>query len=102
MRARCLERARGMIQSRGPTPRQRFMARIVLESLESFERDRCVDLFRRDDGTFGFESFRRDPEAQGWYSVGGFSDEIFPSREAAVAAARRRVSWFEEPGTAER
>lgn len=90
MRARCLERARGMIQSRGPTPRQRFMARIVLESLESFERDRCVDLFRR------------DPEAQGWYPVGGFSDEIFPSREAAVAAARRRVSWFEEPGTAER
>ena len=31
---------------------------------------RCVDLFRRPDGTFGYEEFRRDPEDQGVVDAG--------------------------------
>ena len=38
---------------------------VVLESVENDEHDRCVDLFRRHDGSFGFEVFRRDVEDAG-------------------------------------
>jgi hypothetical protein len=34
----------------------------VLVSLENSAGDRCVDIFARDDGTFGFEEYRKDPE----------------------------------------
>ena len=33
---------------------------VVVDSIENFERDRCVDIFRRPDGSYGFEEFRRD------------------------------------------
>jgi hypothetical protein len=54
-------------------------------------------VFRREDGSFGFESFRRDPEGGGrWFAIGNFGEETFEDREAAVLSARRRVSWFDE------
>jgi hypothetical protein len=37
----------------------------VLASIETDDGLRCVDLFRRPDGTFGYQEFRRDPEDQG-------------------------------------
>ena len=37
----------------------------VLASHQTLEADRCVDVFSRPDGTFGFEEFRRDPEDMG-------------------------------------
>jgi hypothetical protein len=70
---------------------------IVLQSLENFEHDRCVDLFRRDDATFGFESFRRDHEAKGgWFPVGGFADDVFSDLGSALQSAQRRVPWFDD------
>ena len=35
---------------------------LVFTSIENLEHDRCVDLFRRPDGSYGFEEFRRDVE----------------------------------------
>jgi len=56
---------------------------------------RCVDVFRRPDGTFGFEEYRRDSEdARGWFPVGFFSDHVFGSEEAALREARARVRWL--------
>ena len=52
--------------------------RSVLASPSTAAVDRCVDIFRRPDGTFGFEVFRRDPEDMGswtpfaYYSVREF------------------------------
>ena len=37
----------------------------VVASYQTPEADRCVDVFSRPDGTFGFEEFRRDPEDMG-------------------------------------
>jgi hypothetical protein len=34
----------------------------VLRSIETDDAARCVDLFVRPDGTFGFEEYRRDIE----------------------------------------
>ena len=68
---------------------------VVLDSFENFEGSRCVDLFRRPDGTFGFEEFRRDPEDAGlWTPVGYFSGKDFSSRELAIAAAQKAVTWL--------
>lgn len=68
---------------------------VVLASIETDQGDRCVDLFLRPDGTFGFEEFRRDPEDAGaWTPVAWFSSTVFATRAEAEAAARRAIPWF--------
>jgi len=68
---------------------------VVLASIENFERDRCVDLFLRPDGTFGFEEFRRDPEDAGaWTPVQFYARQTFGSKEEALAAAKKAVAWL--------
>jgi hypothetical protein len=70
---------------------------VVLSSIETQEGDRCVDLFRRPDGSFGFEEFRRDPEDRGnWTPVRYYSGAVYGSREDALAAAARAVKWLRE------
>lgn len=67
----------------------------VLQSVQTPEGDRCVDVFARPDGTFGFEEFRRDPEDLGaWTPISYYSGRAYPTEGAAVDAARRAVRWF--------
>lgn len=68
---------------------------LVFKSVENDVHDRCVDVFVRPDGTFGFEEFRRDVEDQGaWTPVSYFSGRSFPSREDAWSAALGAVPWL--------
>lgn len=68
---------------------------VVLASLENDAHDRCVDLFVRPDGSYGFEEFRRDPEdAGGWTPVQFYAGKRLASRDEAMAAARRAVAWL--------
>ena len=54
-----------------------------------------VDIFRRPDGSYGFDEFRRDPEdARGWYGIGHHGDRRFESVDAALDAARDAVDWL--------
>jgi hypothetical protein len=70
---------------------------LVFASIENFEHDRCVDLFLRPDGSYGFEEFRRDAEDRGeWTPVWYYSGLTFPSQAAALAAAARSVMWLAE------
>ena len=67
----------------------------VLESLHNPTADRCVDVFVREDGTFGFEEFRRDhEEAGGWFSLHRYSNQIFHSQDQALAKAKSIVEWL--------
>ena len=69
----------------------------VLASINSASADRCVDVFVRADGTFGFEEYRRDVEdGRGWFAVGFFDGLVFGSQEAALTEARLRVSWLDD------
>jgi len=69
----------------------------VFDSVENPEHDRCVDLFSRPDGSFGFEEFRRDVEDAGaWTPVQYFSGAVYPSRNGALEAATRSVTWLAE------
>jgi hypothetical protein len=68
---------------------------LVFTSIESLEHDRCVDLFSRPDGTFGFEEFRRDPEDGGeWTPVEYYSGAVFSSSDAALEDAKQSVRWL--------
>lgn len=67
----------------------------VLSSLQNPEGDRCVDVFWRPDGSFGFEEFRKDPEDMGaWTPIASFSGRAFTTEDEAVAAARHEVPWL--------
>ena len=67
----------------------------VLTSLENQAADRCVDIFVRADGTFGFEECRRDYEDPGeWFALDKYSRLIFDSEAGALAEAKARVAWL--------
>ena len=67
----------------------------VLVSLETDDGLRCVDLFRRPDGTYGYEEFRRDPEDCGvWTPVTFASGLSYPTLEAVRSAAVTAVRWL--------
>jgi hypothetical protein len=57
--------------------------------------DRCVDIFKRPDGTFGFEEFRRDAEDLGaWTPIAYYSWREFATEAEAMDAARSAVPWL--------
>jgi len=68
---------------------------LVLISHETADGRLCVDLFRRPDGSFGYEEYRRDPDdGAGWYPVGGAGEVIFGNETDALEAARKHVGWL--------
>jgi len=67
----------------------------VLASPSTPAVDRCVDIFVRPSGTFGFEEFRRDPEDMGiWTPIACYSAREFNFQQDAVDAARKAVPWL--------
>ena len=74
---------------------------IVVESLENDHHDRCVDLFRRPDGSWGFEEFRRDVEDRGaWSPVACYSARAFATRAEARRSAETTIAWLPPAGSA--
>jgi hypothetical protein len=67
----------------------------VLDSHQTAQGNRCVDIFSRPNGTFGFEEFRKDPEDMGaWTPISYFSGREYPSEGDAVDAAQRALPWL--------
>jgi hypothetical protein len=70
---------------------------IVFNSIENREHDRCVDLFQRPNGTYGFEEFRRDVEDAGaWTPIQYYSGASYPTKEIALSTAINSVAWLAE------
>jgi hypothetical protein len=70
---------------------------VVFDSFENRQHDRCVDLFQRPDGSFGFEEFRRDVEDAGnWTPVAYYSGATYASKDTALGAAVKAVVWLTE------
>lgn len=68
---------------------------LVFVSVENPEHDRCVDIFSRPDGSYGFEEFRRDVEDGGqWTPVHYYSGVSYPSPAEALDTAKRCVPWL--------
>ena len=69
--------------------------RIVLESIETDDGRRCVDIFKRDDGTFGFEEYIREPEDNsGWRPAIHTAGIVYTSEQAARSAAQSYAPWL--------
>jgi hypothetical protein len=64
----------------------------------SFNNDggtHCVDIFLRDDGSFGFEEYRRDPEdLRGWFPLLRYHSQVFRSEAEARHQAEVSVAWM--------
>ena len=70
---------------------------IVLKSINIQAAGRCVDIFMRPNGTFGFEEFRRDFEDdRGWFPIGFFGEHVFENEDDALLEARSKVSWLND------
>ena len=55
----------------------------------------CVDIFRRPDGSFGYDEFRRDTEdGRGWFSIRHAGTLRFETEQDALAAAVEAVEWL--------
>jgi hypothetical protein len=68
---------------------------IVFASVENSDHDRCVDIFSRPDGSYGFEEFRRDIEDAGqWTPVQFYSGVTYRSSVQALDTAERVVPWL--------
>ena len=71
------------------------MANLVVASFDSPAGDYCVDIFRRDDGSYGLEEFRRDAEdLRGWFSLHRHSRLRFATSDDALAHAKAAVAWL--------
>ena len=71
----------------------------VIRSINNDTGDHCVDLFVREDGTYGFEEYRRDHEdLKGWFSLRRFSNQVFATEEEAAARARAALAWLMAEG----
>ena len=72
------------------------MASGVVTSLHNDAVDRCVDIVKRPDGTFGFKEFRRDPEDSGRWTLVRDNPRGYATEEQAIAAARAAVAWLRD------
>ena len=67
----------------------------VIASFESPDSSHCVDIFVREDGSFGFEEFRGELDgAARWQSLGKHGSLVFTSGALALEAAKQRVPWL--------
>ena len=72
----------------------------VLDSFETADGIRCVDIFIREDGTYGFAEYRRDPEnGSRRFTLRDFSGQVFGTREQALNAAQESIQWLSQPGS---
>ena len=73
---------------------------VVLQSINSADGLRCVDIFMRSDGTFGFAEYRRDFEDEGgWRRLDSPLSSAFETAELALANAKERVAWLNSSET---
>jgi hypothetical protein len=66
----------------------------VLRSIEAPDRSRCVDVFVRPDGPFGFEEYLRESEDERcWFPAAFHGARPHANDEAALDDALAHVAW---------
>lgn len=67
----------------------------VIQSIETPGGGRCVDIFARPDGSFGFEEYRREAEdGRGWFAIGFHGTGVYDTETAARHDALEKVTWL--------
>jgi hypothetical protein len=65
----------------------------VVETIWHADKTQRVDIFQREDGTFGFAELHYAIDVQTWCPFGRYSESFTKTSEAAISEARSRVSW---------
>ena len=70
----------------------------VVSELIARDGKRKIQIFSRDDGSFGFESWRfsDEPSEMCWILDGRYPECIAATRETAEREARGRVEWLKD------
>ena len=71
-----------------------YMGKIIKETFAKSDGTRKVEIFQRENKTFGFEEFEFGSEENSWYPVGEYSLAIIDSLDNAIREAEGRVSWL--------
>lgn len=66
----------------------------IVKMVTSLDGLRRVEIFRRDNGTFGFEDLKFDIDEQCWLPQRHRSTSLTDSPERALAEARERLGWL--------
>jgi hypothetical protein len=75
------------------------MNRTIVKTLTKPDGSHRVEIFRRLDGTFGFEESQWDGDESCWVPFGRYSESFTPSQEEALREAHGRVAWLASPTT---
>lgn len=77
------------------------MSREIAKTIYSKDGSRRVVLFRRPDGTFGFEDqkYSTEPNERCWIPFGRYSESRTISAEDALREATGRIAWLAEERT---
>ena len=71
--------------------------KFVIRSINNCDQSLCIDIFKRNDNTFGFEEYRRDKETyEGWYKVKTYEHNIYLTEKEAFSNACKYVHWLRE------
>ena len=71
--------------------------KFVIRSINNSDQSLCVDIFKRNDNTFGFEEYRRDKETyEGWFKVNSYEHNIYSTEKEAFIYACKYVHWLKE------
>jgi len=75
----------------------------IVRTIKSKDGKRKVDIFRRENGTFGFSDMEFGEDEGFWFPAGKYSTAIFNSEETALKEVQSRVIWLaREIGETER
>ena len=66
----------------------------VIRTFLSSDGNRKVEIFQREDGTFGFAELRFGADENCWLQVGRYSIAIIDTLDSAIREAKGRVSWL--------
>jgi len=67
---------------------------IVIQTFWSSDSNSKVEIFQRDDETFGFAELRFAADENCWLPVGRYSIAIIDTLENTIREAKGRVSWL--------
>jgi hypothetical protein len=67
---------------------------VIHKTFLNSDGTRKVEVFQREDKTFGFEEMRFGTNENAWFPVGKYSVAIIDSLDNAVKEATKRVAWL--------
>ena len=68
---------------------------VVINSINNDNNNLCIDFFIRNNKTFGYQEYRKDPEnISEWYRVGNYDYKVFSNKDDAYHDAKKTIVWF--------